>query len=241
MVTSDSTARRFKPSIVFESNRSGNWDIYAIDADGTNLVQLTDNPADDRSPACSPDGKKIAFTSKHHGPLDLYMTDTDGYNLIRLTNGNWREAFPFWPPDSTKIAFTSFRVGKWEIYTVDTDGKNPTRLTHNDMAEMSPSWSPNGRKIAFDANPDGPFGSSHIFVMDVDDKKVRNLTRNTDLSNSSRPTWSPDGREIAFDSWRDSGDIYVMTANGKRLSRLTKGKGNNISPSFSPDGFRRME
>ena len=238
LVAPDSTAQRFEPKIVFESNRNGNWDIYAMDVSGKNLVQLTDNPADDRNPACSPVGSMIAFTSMRHGPPDLYVMSSDGTNVFRLTNSNWREASPFWSSDSTKIAFTSFRVGKWEIYTVDTDGKNPTRLTHNDMAEMPPSWSPNGRKIAFDANPDGPFGSSQIFVMDVDDKKVRNLTRNRGISNSRNPTWSPDGSRIAFNAWRDSGDIYVMTGNGKRLTRLTEGKGNNISPSYSPDGAR---
>ena len=68
VVASDSTAQRFEPKIVFESNRNGNWDIYAMDESAKNLVQLTDNPADDRNPACSPDGGTIAFTSMRHGP-----------------------------------------------------------------------------------------------------------------------------------------------------------------------------
>ena len=89
MITSDSTAQRFEPRIVFESNRNGNEDIYAMDVDGNNLVQLTDNPADDGSPACSPDGRKIAFTSERHGPVDLYVMGSDGNNVVRLTNGNW--------------------------------------------------------------------------------------------------------------------------------------------------------
>ena len=238
MVTSDSIAQRLEPRIVFESNRNGNGDIYAIDIDGNNLVQLTDSPADDGSPACSPYAKKIVFKSDRHGPPDLYMMDSDGNNIVRLTNSNWREAAPFWSPDGTKIAFTSFRAGNWEIYTMDTDGTNLMRLTNNEISETSPSWSPDGSKIAFDANLDGPFGSSHIFVMDADGESVRNLTRNKGLSLSRNPTWSPDGSRIAFDSWRDKGDIYEMTANGKRLSRLTEGKGNNVRPSYSPDGTK---
>ena len=238
MVGSEGTAQRFEPRIVFESNHNGNWDIYAIDVNGKNLLQLTDSPADDRSPACSPDGRMIAFTSMRHGPPDLYVMDSNGSNVVRLTNGNWNEIDPFWSPDGAKIAVTSFRSGKWAIYTMDTEGNNLMRLTENDMAEASSSWSPDGSKIAFDANLDGPFGSTHIFVMDADGERVRNLTRNKGLSLSRNPTWSPDGSRIAFDSRRDNGDIYEMTANGKRLSRLTEGKGNNWSPSYSSDGTR---
>ena len=236
--TSDSTAQGFEARIVFESNRNGNWDIYAMDTNGKNLLQLTDSPADDRSPACSPDGRMIAFTSMRHGPPDLYVMDSNGSNVVRLTNGNWNEIDPFWSPDGAKIAVTSFRSGKWDIYTMDTEGNNLMRLTENDMAEASSSWSPDGSKIAFDAYLDGPFGSTHIFVMDADGERVRNLTRNKGLSLSRNPTWSPDGSRIAFDSRRDNGDIYEMTANGKRLSRLTEGKGNNWSPSYSSDGTR---
>ncbi len=150
VVALDSAAQRFELKIVFESNRNGSWDIYAMNADGNNLVQLTDDPADDRDPAGSPDGRKIAFHS----------------------------------------------------------------------------------------NPDGIFGSHHIFVMEADGTGVRNLTRNKGISNCRNPSWSPDGSRIAFNAWRGSVDIYVMTANGKRLTRLTEWKGNNISPSYSPDGAR---
>ena len=238
VVASDSTAQRFEPKIVFESNRNGNWDIYAMDESGKNLVQLTDNPADDRNPACSPDGGTIAFTSMRHGPPDLYVMGGDGTNVIRLTNSNWREASPFWSPDGTKIAFTSYRIDNSEIYTMDSDGNNLVRLTRHQMWEGSPSWSPDGRKIAFDSNPDGIFGTHHVFVMEANGTGVRNLTRNKGISNCRNPTWSPDGSWIAFNAWRDSGDIYLMTANGKSLARLTEGKGNNISPSYSPDGAK---
>ena len=238
IVALDGAAQRFEPRILFESNRNGNWDIDAIDVNGNNLLQLTDNPTDDRSPACSPDGRMIAFTSMRHGPPDIYLMDSNGNNVVRLTNSNWREGSPFWSPDGTKIAFTSYRVDNSEIYTMNPDGNNLFRLTRHQMWESSPSCSPDGSKIAFDSNPDGPFGSDHIFVMDADGTRVRNLTRNKDISNSRHPAWSPDGSWIAFDAWRDSNDIYVMTANGKRLRKLTEGKGNNRSPSYSSNGTR---
>ena len=92
MVTSDSTAQRFKPKIVFSSNHDGNWDgnwdIYSMDVNGDNLVQLTDHPASDHLPACLPDGRRIAFASERHGPFNLYVMDRDGNNVIRLTNSD---------------------------------------------------------------------------------------------------------------------------------------------------------
>ena len=61
IVASDSTAQRFEPRIVFASNHdgnwNGNWDIYSMDVNGDNLLQLTDHPGPDNNPAGSPDGK----------------------------------------------------------------------------------------------------------------------------------------------------------------------------------------
>ena len=76
MVVSDSTAQRFEPGIVFASNRDGNWDIYSMDVNGDNLLQLTDHPASDDDPACSPDGRRIAFRSDRGGSPDLYAMAT---------------------------------------------------------------------------------------------------------------------------------------------------------------------
>ena len=94
MVTSDSTAQRFEPRIVFASNRDGDWDIYSMDVNGDNLVQLTDHPASDEYPACSPDGRRIAFTSERGVTHDLYVMDSDGNNVIRLTHDNFFESRP---------------------------------------------------------------------------------------------------------------------------------------------------
>ncbi len=239
MVGSNSTAQRFDPRIVFESNRNGNWDIYSMDVNGNNLRQLTDHPAFDQYPACSPDGRRIAFASERHGPSDLYVMDSDGGNVVRLTNSNFVEDFPSWSPDGTKIAFASYRVGNWEIYTIDTDGNNLTRLTKNERLDAAPNWSPDGKKIAFYSDPDGRAVSRHIFVMNADGKGIRNLTGNTDLSKCYLPDWSPDGSKIVFYVWHNNiADIYAMTADGKRLAKLTKGEGNSRSPSYSPDGTK---
>lgn len=240
IVTSDSTAQRFEPRIVFTSNRDGDWDIYSMDVNGNNLVQLTDHPADDRNPACSPDGRRIAFTSERGLTYDLYVMDSDGDTVIRLTHDNFFESRASWSPDGTKIAFTSFCHINCDIVTVDADGGNWTRLTKDEMIDNTPSWSPDGRKIAFVSyRRVWAFDHKHIFVMNADGKGRRNLTGDTDLRFNSNPTWSPDGRKIAFESRQLLGgnDIYVITAEEKELKRLTKG-GNNWQPAYSPDGSK---
>ena len=241
MVTSHSTAQRFEPRIVFASNRDGNWDIYSMDVNGNNLLQLTDHPASDGAPACSPDGGRIAFRSDRGGPRDLYVMDRDGNNVIRLTNSNTRESRASWSPDGTKIAFSSFCENNCDIFTVDADGANQTRLAQHEMRDVVPSWSPDGSKIVCASLPPGvnAFAAYHIFVMNADGSGRRNLTGDTGLTGNFFPTWSPDGKKIAFDSQRNFiYDIYVMAAEGKKLERLTDGEGNNNRPAYVRDGTR---
>ena len=241
MVASDSIAQGFEPRIVFSSNRDGDWDIYSMYVNGNNLVQLTDHPGSDEYPACSPDGRRIAFISERHGPLELYVMGSDGNNVIRLTNSDSPEGRPSWSPDGTKIAFSSSCEINCDIFTVDADGDNLTRLAQHEMDDVRPSWSPDGSKIAFVSARGGlVFSPRHIFVMNADGKGRRNLTEDTGLIDSFSPTWSPDGRMIAFNSRRNfmSDDIYVMTADGKELEKLTDGVSSNRSPVYSPDGTK---
>ena len=241
MVTSDSRAQRFEPRIVFASNRDGDWDIYSMDVNGDNIVQLTDHPASDEYPACSPDGRRIAFTSERGVTHDLYVMDSDGSNVIRLTQNNFFESRPSWSPDDTRIAFSSFRfdVGNSEIYAMDADGENEINLTKHKMHDIVPSWSPDGSKIVFYSYRDGGFNTpKHIFVMNADGTGRRNLTGDSDLTDCFFPTWSPDGKKIVFHSRRlfKGAHIYVITAEGENLERLTEEGNHGTSPVYVLDG-----
>ena len=238
MVASDSIAQGIEPRIVFASNSDGDMDIYSMDVNGGNLLQLTDLPAPDDHPAGSPDGRRIAFTSRRGLTPDLYVMDSDGTNVIRLTRDNFLEGRSSWSPDSRKIAFASFCKLNCDIFTVDANGENRTRLTEHEMKNVDPSWSPDGSKIAFVSAPNfGAQDPRHIFVMNADGKERRNLTGDTNLTHSRNPTWSPDGKKIVFQSQRvfEGHDIYVITAEGKNLNQLTL-EGTNRMPAFSPDG-----
>ena len=160
--------------IAFSSDRDGNWEIYVMDADGSNQRRLTNNRRDDRSPSWSPDGKRIAFTSSskvigvhvvgvHPPPVvdeppQIYVMDADGKNQQKLTNTDFAEWEPSWSPDGKRIAFTSsgaMDTWGWHIYVVDADGKNLRKLDPNNKGGWYPSWSPDGKRIAFVSTRDG--------------------------------------------------------------------------------------
>ncbi len=245
MLASDSIAQGFEPRIVFASNSDGDSDIYSMDINGDNLLQLTDHPATDWFPACSPDGRRIAFISERGITFDLYVMDSDGDNVIRLTQDNFFEARASWSPDGRRIAFSNFRweVGNSEIYVMDADGNNLINLTNHKWHDVTPSWSLDGRKIAFCSYRDGGFNTpEHIFVMNADGTERRNLTADTHLTTNQFPTCSPDGRKIAFQSqrlFRDGTryDIFVITADGKELEQLTEDGASGL-PAYSPDGTK---
>ena len=126
--------------IAFDSERDGDYEIYVMNADGSDQTRLTNNPTYDRYPCFSPDGTKIAFMSSRDGDYEIYVMNADGSNQTRLTNNGGLN--PCFSPDGTKIAFVSDRDGNAEIYVMNADGSNQTRLTNNSAGEYSPSWGP---------------------------------------------------------------------------------------------------
>jgi len=161
-------------------------EIYAMDADGSNVTRLTGDPAVDWGPAWSPDGRRIAFTSERDGNTDIYVMDADGSNVIPLTNAPSWDGGPAWSPDGRRIAFASDRDSNYEIYVMDTDGSHVTCLTNNPSQDDNPVWSPDGSRIAFISNRDGNF---EIYVMDADGSNVTNLTQNP--ADDGYLAWSP--------------------------------------------------
>ena len=144
-----------------------------------------------------------------------------------------------------KIAFSSDRTGYDAIYVINVDGSQPTQLTNNQAGDRCPVWSPDGQKIAFSSDRDG---SWQIYVMNADGSQQTRLT-NGNKDDGTDPyghcagiTWSPDGQKIAFTSDRDGNSqamlsaIYVMNANGSKLTRLTNPKDGDTAPAWSPDG-----
>lgn len=223
--------------IVFHSDRDGNFEVYVMNADGSNQTRLTNNPAFDVVPAISPDGTKILFESDREGNQDIFVMNADGSAPTSLTrHAAWDER-PRWSPDGTRILFVSDRDGLPDIFVMNADGSGLVNLTASPTSIDRPAaWSPDGSRITFSSSRTGAF---QIFVMNADGSSPVQLTDTP--SADFAPAWSPDGTRIAFTSNptgpSEEGDIHVINTDGSGRVNLTNDPATrNRGPSWSPDG-----
>jgi TolB protein len=219
--------------IVFSSDRDGDFEIYSMNPDGSELTQLTFNDVADGYPGGSSDGLRIVFSSFRDGNWEIYAMNADGTGQTRLTDNPADDEGGGWSPDGTKIVFSSDRDGKFEIYVMNADGTGQTRLTNNLVNDLNPAWSPDGTKIAFDR---GDANSAEIFVMNPDGTGETQLTFN--YCQDVMPNWSPDGTKIAYRCDGAGGwmEIFVMNADGSGQLNLTNHPDLASDPAWSPDG-----
>lgn len=133
--------------IVFSSDRDGNENIYVMNADGSSIVQLTDDPADDFHGMWSLDGTYILFVSEQEtslttGTIDLFVINPDGSDLRPFGENEVFEGDPMYSADGQHVAYVSNVAGDWNIYVMEIDGENIVRVTESDADDMFPVWRP---------------------------------------------------------------------------------------------------
>jgi Tol biopolymer transport system component len=216
------------------------YQIYSMNANGSDVRRLSHSTQDDGFPAWSPDGTKIAFVSGNlndAATFEIYVMNADGTNRTRLTNNSVADAWPNWSPDGTKIVFMSGRTlldpNSFEIFIMNADGNNRTQLTNNSILDAQPSFSPDGTKILFVSGDAGNPPGVGIYVMNADGNNKTQLTHNS--MTDGFPAWSPDGTKIVFASGDPfdgkTVELYVMNADGSNPVRLT----NNSLLDWFPD------
>jgi Tol biopolymer transport system component len=170
--------------IVFCSNRTGNLELYVMDADGANVRQLTHAPGCyNGGPFFSPDSKHVIFRSdrKKKDHLQLYVIDADGTNERALTDKlDWVYWAPFWHKDGKHIVFTAAdhsnpRVRpNYDLWWMNIEPclqsasalpRDLVRLTYHPTADVLPVLSPDGRRLLWTSNRT-PDGTSQLFIAD---------------------------------------------------------------------------
>jgi Tol biopolymer transport system component len=228
-------SQRSNGRIVFASNRSGNYDVWTMKPDGSDLKRLTTNAASDSDPVWSRDGTKIAFVSNRSGNYDVWTMNADGSNQQNRTNNSVYDADPTWSPDGSQIAFTSFRPDQ-HIWKMNADGSGQTQITSGSWADGFPSWSPNGDFIAFNSTRDTNW---NIYVTNPAGTLLARVTESS--GDDIEPVWSPDGSQIAFASNRDGNyEIFTTVSRGASPgvgeTRRTSNGSVDDFPAWSPDG-----
>lgn len=211
----------------------GDLEIFVMDADGSNLVQLTHNDGTDQEPTWSPDGSAIAFAGERgDGPLDIYTMNADGTNEVRLTFDSVAEDFtPSW--SRNEIAFSSDRNGNVDLWIINDDGTNLRQVTSASSVEWYPDLSRDGTAIVYEEFSFTAGVSRQIVAVDADGSNRRVLTEEPGGSNLS-PDWSPSGLYVVFYSDSEGfPGIYRMNADGTvRILVTTVTARTKVDPSW---------
>ena len=252
-------------AVVFESTRDGDPEVFVMNADGSELRQLTFNNVVDGSPVFSPDGSQIAFVSDRDGNLEVYLMEADGGNPHNVSNHPGTDGHPKFSADGHFLVFNSNRVSdpatfadgymshehNHEIFRLELSTGSLERLTDFPGWDTYPSLSPDGQWLLWRRSIDGlgrfaDKKNSEIFVKNLATGEEINVSQHPDFD--GWPAWSPDGAQIAFSSnragaVRETWDLYVMSADGSNPIRLTfeGSEGRYFTkPAFSPDGGRLL-
>jgi serine/threonine protein kinase len=211
----------------------GDSDIYRLDFNGFNLINLTNNPSNDWNAVLSPDGNRIAFNSTRTGHINIHFMNIEGESIKDLYSAQMKDQYNMaWSPDGLSIAFEVNQGagywGKWDIYQINVDQdtlvfNNLNNLSSSPGDDFGPYWSPNGDSIMFTSER---AGLKDIFLMQSDGTDLINL--------SNSPKWddkafgyTPDGNLIIFQG--DAGDYYAVDVRSMVSINLTEQYG------FKPD------
>ncbi len=238
--------------IAFASNRDGNSEIYIMNPDGSEQVNLTRHGSHDYSPVWSPTGKQILFASDRSGKtLDLYLMDADGGSVRRVFNRRVERRHPTWSPDGEQIAYYRVDGGEVAIYTASIKGNAEKRIAIG----MHPAWAPDSSEIAFMSAEmlaplnDG-FGGIQLAKPRIE---IINLRTNAKDQISPdgfplifHPTWTPNGTRLVFSGLNAKDhagpgpvhamSLYIVNLKGRAEPRKVKVQGEVSHPALAPRG-----
>ena len=244
--------------LVYDSDQSGNWDIWVTQIGRGEPVNLTeDHPGVDRFPSWSPDGTQIAFWSDRNGGSYFVMSALGGKQPRELpiskaifsSYGQTSAAHisgsgaPQWSPDGKELAcIVTDSIGIYIIEIVDlqTDHSRKVRFTGKDW-QFDLNWSPDGRFLAYVDAYDRSWDISQIWILRISDGKSFAVTDG--MTNDWSPSWSSNGKYLYFVSNRGGSMDLWQQSIGK--DGTPKGSPQPVTTAvgmrnavFSPDGSK---
>ena len=195
--TADDYAPSFSPDgarIAFTSNRDGDYEIFTMAIDGTDVKQLTKNTFMDLDPSWAPGRTKIAFSSNRDGNTDLWLMNRDGSSQANLTQTT-NQAFlgGDWAPDGTRIAY--FRVtfdgtNYPENIGYVTTANVKTNFASTIYYDENPDFLPVNNMIIFDSDfADRGGASESLYVTQTDSLSYTAITSGASVD--LQPSWQP--------------------------------------------------
>jgi TolB protein len=216
-------------SIVFQSSRDGNFELYTMDLEGKNLRRVTDSPANDVTPSWSPDGERVLFATDRDQNWEIYTIVGDGTDPKRLTSPPGANTSPSWVLNGSRILFVSTRDAvNGELYLMDPDGGNVVRLTFDSMVKDNPVMTADGTRILYTVNEKGRFGIAAFHVLE------KTTTILTDLKfDSMMPSISHGDQQVVFSSNRGGRfQLYQMSPSGEHQVQIIESDDDLMTPCW---------
>jgi Tol biopolymer transport system component len=212
--------------IAFASARTGNFEIFSMKPDRSELVQLTNDPAEDRLPTWSKDGTMIAFSRSDAAGTSIWTMAADGSGAHRVTEGGT----PQWSPDGRRLVYQAGAT----VFVINADGTDQVQVITEATIGLlinGPTWSGDAQRIVF-VGSTGKGKGSDVYSVALDGTGLTKLT--TTREDEASPRTSPDGRLIAYQTHYQC--ICTMRSDGTQPTRLMAWSGKGSWIAWSPDG-----
>jgi len=230
--------------IAFASDRnSGRMDLYLINADGSELAQITHTKDDIISPSWSPDGSNLAFLVSRSGQLSLSILSLDSAlanpltdHSISLVEDPVEESPPSWSPDGSMIFYAAEEEGIVNLFKIDSDGMNKFQITDNEYNEKHPSLSPDGTKLVFSSDKSGSFDLYLIDGFNLSDIQLQIPIQLTSGEGDDLfPSWSPDSGQILFTTTQNGDkNISIIELESGSIQTIQDSTADEWMASWSP-------